>query len=254
MNSRLVPFVAVTMTLGLAATAPAQFFKKPSEGQQIKLGKQAADELRKKEKVLPGDDFRVRQLRRIGAKIVSTFNDKNTKWDYTFDVIESKEVNAFALPGGPMFFYTGLLDKIHTEDELAAVIGHELTHVRKQHWAYAYRDQQNRQAWLTLGAVVARPSNNTMQAAGLLSELGLDLPFSRKHESEADEGGYEAMVEAGYNPQGMVDVFKMLSQSGGGAPPEWLSDHPSDANRVKKIQQKIDNDPTHFPPQRPLEH
>lgn len=240
------------LAIAMAAYAPAQFAK-PSVSQQIKLGKSAATQLRKQEKVLPESDPRVQALRRVAHRILDTFDDPKEPWEYSFDVIDSKEINAFALPGGPTFFYTGLMDRLKTEDELAAVLGHELTHVRKQHWAYQYRDQQNRDAIMALGALIARPNNTVMGAAGVASALVFDLPFSRKHESEADSQGYEAMIAAGYNPQGMVDVFRMLKEtSQGGKTPEFLSDHPADEKRIQSIQDKIDHDGRKFPSQRPI--
>jgi len=252
MRSRLAIALTATAALTLSAQAPAQF-SKPSETTQIKLGKSAANDLRKHEKVLPDSDPRVILLRKVAHRILATFEDPKEKWEYSFDVIDSKEINAFALPGGPTFFFTGLLDKMNTEDELAAVLGHELTHVRKQHWAYQYRDQQKRDALMTLGALIMKPSRTVMGAAGVASTLVFDLPYSRKHESEADDGGYEAMIRAGYNPQGMVDVFQMLKESSsGGKTPEFLSDHPSDDKRIDRIRDKIANDDRRFPSQKQI--
>ncbi|MEJ5171131.1 MAG: M48 family metalloprotease, partial [Fimbriimonadales bacterium] len=106
--------------------ARADLFR-PSKEDQVKLGQRAAGELRKKEKVLPDDDPRVALLRRIAGRIVDQLPEADRKtWKFSFDVIESKDVNAFALPGGPVFFYTGLLSKLGTEDQVAAVLAHEV--------------------------------------------------------------------------------------------------------------------------------
>ncbi|AIE83611.1 peptidase M48, Ste24p [Fimbriimonas ginsengisoli Gsoil 348] len=236
----------------MAASAPAQF-SKPSAAQQLQLGKQAARELRSKERVLPAGDPRVEVVRRVGRRLLAAMADRTSPWEYSFDVIDSNQINAFALPGGPTFVYTGLLSHLKSEDELAGVMGHELTHVRKEHWAYAYRDQQRNNALLTLGALVFRPSRGVLDAAGLGSTLLLDLPFSRRHETEADQGGMDLMVRAGYNPQGMVDVFQMLNEtSKGGRPPEFLSDHPSDSKRIRRMQEQANSMNRNFAPQRPL--
>lgn len=236
----------------MTAVAPAQF-SKPSSKQQVQLGKQAADEVRQKEKVLPASDQRVQVLRKVARRVLRGVSDGNQPWEYSFDVVDSNEVNAFALPGGPTFFYTGLLNRMKTEDELAAVLSHELTHVRKEHWAYQYRDQQSRNAIFTLGALILRPSRDVMNVAGLGLSVLVDLPFSRKHESEADRIGYDLMVKAGYNPQGMVDVFEMLRQaSNGGKPPEFLSTHPDDKNRIRSIQERIRKEGRNYPSQTPL--
>ncbi|MGV3618964.1 MAG: M48 family metallopeptidase [Fimbriimonas sp.] len=239
--------IAATAALGATAVAPAQF-SKPNADQQVKLGKQAAAEVRQKERVLPASDSRVQTLRRVARRVLRGVSDGDKPWEYSFDVVDSPEVNAFALPGGPTFFYTGLLNRMKNEDELAAVLAHELTHVRKEHWAYQYRDQQSRNAFFTLGALILRPSRDVMNVAGLGLSVLVDLPFSRKHETEADRIGYDLMVKAGYNPQGMVDVFEMLRQaSQGGKPPEFLSTHPDDRNRIRTIQERIRKEGKNYP-------
>lgn len=248
---RAFPLSAVVAAaLVLPALAPAQFtFKKPGADQQIKLGRQAAAELRKKEKVLPATDARVKTLRRVGQKLLATIND-DEPWEFTFDVIDSKQVNAFALPGGAVFFYTGLLDRLKTEDELAGVLGHELIHVRREHWARRVAEQSKRNLLLT-GLLIFGRANNT--TAGLAS-LGNDLytmQFSRGDENDADIRGFEMMTKAGYNPQGMADVFRMLA-SLGGKTPEFLSDHPSDKNRVNRIEELAKKSGKSYPPQTPL--
>jgi beta-barrel assembly-enhancing protease len=244
--------LSAIFALALVSVSHGQFAK-PSVTQQIKLGKQAAQDLRKHEKVLPESDLRVQTLRRVARRILSSSVDPKVPWEFSFDVIDSKEVNAFALPGGPTFFYTGLMDRLKTEDELAGVLGHELTHVLKEHWAHAYRDQQNRSAWITLGELIIRPSRDVAEVAGLTSSVVFDLPFSRKHETEADDGGYEAMIAAGYNPQGIEDVFKMLNNTvKGDKPPEFLSDHPADGRRIKRIAEKIAKETRTFSAMTPI--
>lgn len=249
MRFRLATALAASAALGATALAPAQF-SKPNAKQQVTLGKQAAAEVRQKEKVLPASDQRVQILRKVARRVLRGVNDGSQPWEYSFDVVDSNEVNAFALPGGPTFFYTGLLNRMKTEDELAAVLAHELTHVRKEHWAYQYRDQQKTNALFTLGALILRPSRDVMNVAGLGLSVLVDLPFSRKHESEADKIGYDLMLKAGYNPQGMVDVFEMLRQtSNGGKPPEFLSSHPDDKNRIRTIQERIRKEGKNYPGQ-----
>lgn len=245
-----LPLVAAFVLSSPVALGADMF--KPSPKQQVELGKRAAEELRKNEKVLPESDPRVRLVRRIGKKLLATFHD-DKPWQFSFDVIQSKEVNAFALPGGPTFIYTGLLDHLKTEDELAGVMGHELTHVRKEHWAYAYRDSQQRQLGLTALLMIFRANNSVANLASIGNDVIFNLPFSRKHESEADEGGLHMMVDAGFNPQGIVDAFKMLANLGGTkAPPEFLSDHPSDASRIKKMEAEARALKGPFPPERPI--
>ena len=106
---RLLPILGLLLVSAPAVNADAF---KPSKGDQVKLGKRAAEDLRKKEKVLPASDERVRILRKVASRLLANVDDGKDPWEYSFDVIESKEVNAFALPGGPTFFFTGLLDRL----------------------------------------------------------------------------------------------------------------------------------------------
>lgn len=239
--------------IGATTTPAAAQFSRPSAAQQVQLGKQAATEIRKKEKVLPDTDNRVKILRRIARRVLRNVNDGTKPWEYSFDVIDSPDVNAFALPGGATFFYTGLMNRMSTEDELAGVLCHELTHTRQEHWSYQYRDSQQRSALFTLGALIFRPSRDALDAASIGMSVLLDLPYSRKHETEADTIGYDLMTTAGYNPQGMVDMFEQLRQaSQGGKPPEFLSTHPDERNRIKRIQDRIQRESRTFPAQTPL--
>lgn len=253
MKSVFVRAAAYGLIASTVAMAPSQAqaqFGKPSKGEQVKLGQQAAAQLRKEERVLPDSDPRVQLLRKMGAKMLSKLNLSKEPWQFTFDVIESKEINAFALPGGPVFFYTGIIDRLKTEDEMAGILGHEMTHVTREHWAYAVRDQSSRNGLLALGAIFGAPTR-VLQVADLVGSF-TDLQFSRGHETQADEQGFDLMVKAGYNPQGMVDVFKMLQSQGGGRGPEFLSTHPDPGNRVKKLQSFVDKKKGSFPSETPL--
>ncbi len=243
--------VVILLALGATTLGHAQFGK-PTKDQQVKLGMQAASELRSKEKVLPPYDERVKTLRRVANKLLSAIDDHAQPWQYSFDVIDSKEVNAFALPGGPTFFYTGLLNKLMTEDELAGVLGHELTHVRQEHWAYQYRDQQQKDLILDLALILGHANREVADLASVGLDVLVNLPYSRKHETEADDGGYAWMIKAGYNPEGLADVFRLLKSVPGEKPPPFLSDHPGDSSRIQRIEDKIKKDGRKFAPQVPL--
>jgi predicted Zn-dependent protease len=226
---------------------------KPSKEEQLSLGKRVAVQIRTHLKVLPSTDPRVQELREVGSRLLSTVDLKGDPWEFSFDVVDDpKEVNAFSIPGGPVFFFTGLWNKLKTEDELAGVLGHELTHVIRQHWAYAYADSQKRSLIFNLGLLVLHAG----QTIGDLTDLGntlYDLKFSRKDESQADDGGFDMMVKAGYNPQGMADVFTMLkSQEKGEQSPEWMNDHPDDGKRVQHMLDRMAALKQGFPAQRPL--
>ncbi len=243
--------VALMLSAAVAGSVYGDAFK-PSKADQVKLGKQAAQDLKKKFKILPSSDERVKVLRRVASRLLQTVDDSKEPWEYSFDVIDSKEINAFALPGGPTFFFSGLVNRIKTEDELAGVLAHELTHVRREHWAYGYADSQKRNIGLSLILIFTKAP----RAIGDLSSIGnslYDLKFSRGHETQADEQGMDMMVAAGYNPQGMSDVFQMLRDTAkGGRPPEFLSDHPDDKQRIKHIDERAKAMNRTFPAQRPL--
>jgi predicted Zn-dependent protease len=247
--------IAAGSALMIASATPAtaaDIFK-PGKGDQVKLGQRAAAEVRKKERVLPSTDERVRTLRRVGSRLLAVMDDGKDPWQYSFDVIDNKQVNAFALPGGPTFFFTGLLDRLSTEDQLAGVLAHELTHVRREHWAYAYRDQQQRAIGLNLLLIFTRANSTVGGLASIANDVLFNLPFSRKHETESDNQGMDIMIKAGFNPNGIKEVFEILSKaSGGGKPPEFLSTHPNDKNRVKALDDRIKKLNRSFAPQTPL--
>lgn len=254
--SRRLPvglLVGSSILFGFAPLATADAFK-PSKAEQVKLGDRVAKDIRKEEKMLPDSDAKVKTLRRVADRLLAQIPDDEKKiWHFTFDVVQSKDVNAFALPGGPVFFYTGLIDKLDTEDQMAGVLAHELTHSRKEHWAKAYADQQKRALGLNILLILVRANGTAANIANIANDVVLTLPFSRKHETQADEMGFDLMVKAGFNPQGMVDVFEMLRKvSGGGKPPEWLSTHPDDKNRIKRLAERIQKQNRTFPPQTPL--
>lgn len=218
--------------------AHADIFK-PSASDQIKLGNDAAKQVLDKYKEV--NDSRAREFTRVGNKLVDALSKKDQgPWEYKFRMIESKEINAFALPGGNMFMFTGLMDRMRSASELAAVTGHEMTHVRKEHWANAYAGQQKRALGVGLLLGVTRANSAVQALAGGLEQL-YSLKFSRGEEDQADAGGLQNMVAAGFDPHGMLDLFKTLQKASGGKSggPEFLSDHPLTSARVKNTEERI---------------
>ncbi len=245
-------FLSVTLASTMATVATADPFK-PSAKDQVQLGQKVAAQIRKEEKVLPDNDARVKFIRQVGAKLLAAdAGDTKAPWQFTFDVIESKEVNAFALPGGPVFFYTGLLDKMETEDQVAAVMGHELVHVRKEHWANQYAKAQRESLVLNIGLILLKANNTIANISNLGREVFNDLRYSRNAETEADDIGMQTMIKAGFNPNGMADTFRILQSVSGGKGWEFLSSHPDDAKRVKRVEENIKKQGKTFPPQKKL--
>ncbi len=157
---------------------------------------------------------------------------------------EDKTVNAFALPGGNIGVYTGLLNVAKSQAQLAAVIGHELAHVQAQHANARMSTQYATSAGLQLAAAVAGAKGygdqqTVMGLLGLGAQYGVILPFSRAQESEADIIGLRYMAEAGFDPRESVDLWRNMMASGGGNPPEFLSTHPSGDTRIGALQQKL---------------
>ena len=175
---------------------------------------------------------------------------------WEFNVVDSKQVNAFCMPGGKIVVYTGLLNLVgngpHSDDELAAVMGHELSHALAKHANERISNQLLLQAGgQILGVAVSKRSQLLggliNQAYGLGAQVGVMLPFGRKQEYEADKMGLVLMAMAGYDPRYAVNFWQKMSASKGGAQQnEFLSTHPSDANRIKEIQAYLPNALTYY--------
>ena len=211
----------------------------PSADDQKKQGDAAAQQILQKYKVV--NDDRARTLERVSSKLINALSKKERgPWDYRMHVLDSKDVNAFALPGGNFFIYTGLFDRLRSDDELAGVTGHEMTHIRQQHWARSVASQTKRELLLQLGLSAAHAGKTWRDIAGGAETL-LTLHYSRGEEDEADAKGLDDMIRAGYNPQGMLDLFDTLLKATGGkeSGPGFLSDHPLTKDRIKRTQDRI---------------
>lgn len=232
-----VALAGLVLVLGTGDPLRADIFT-PSIQDQIKLGDQAAVQVMRQYRVV--NDERIRRVEAVDRRLLDALPSKERgPWDYRFHVIESQEINAFALPGGNVFVFTGLYDRIKTEDELAAVMGHELTHVRKQHWVRMAGEQAKREAALALLQGLAHAAPIWQNVAGIADSL-LTLRYSRKDEDQADAGGLDDMVAAEYNPQGMLDLFRTLTEAAGkGEGPSFLADHPLTTERIQRTQERI---------------
>ncbi|MDR2239780.1 MAG: M48 family metallopeptidase [Zoogloeaceae bacterium] len=201
-------------------------------------------------KLLNQDSAETRRVRQIANKLIAqvgVFREDALKWDWQVNVMESKEVNAYCMAGGKIMVYTGLLDQIKpTDDELAAVMGHEISHALREH----VREQMSRAkvqqyGLLGLAAVIGISTGssdnavNTIALGGSLAAVALTLPNSRTAEQEADDLGLELMARAGYNPNAAVTLWEKMGAQGGAKPPEFLSTHPSDQSRIDDIKTLI---------------
>ena len=178
------------------------------------------------------------RVRRVGGKIVQAANLGNRSWDYA--VFVDKSPNAFVLPTGQIGVTTGLLGLVQNDDQLAAVIGHEVGHVVARHAAERYSTQAAAQFGLGAAQQVAGNHAQTVTAlGGLGAQYGLLLPFSRSHELEADRLGIDYMAGAGYRPAESVRLWNLMAAQRQGSTPEFASTHPSDQSRIAALQDYI---------------
>ena len=217
-----------------------------SRDQQRALGLKAAAQVYQQMPVLPDNSPETQYIRQLGQKLVATIPPQHS-WPFDFHVVAQKDINAFALPGGPMFVNIGTIVAASNEAQLAGVMAHEMSHVYMQHSA----KQENKAEWTStvaglagglLGATRGGMLGELAQAGIQFGAQGIMLKYSRTDESQADAVGAIILYKAGYNPQALADFFKTL-EAQGGAPPQFLSDHPSPGNREKAIEAEIRNWP-----------
>jgi predicted Zn-dependent protease len=209
-----------------------------SNEQEAALGLRESEKLKQTAK-LSIDTARVARIRRIGEKIAAVSGREDFDWE--FNVIESDEVNAFCLPGGKVFFYTGILKLTSNDDQIATVMGHEIAHALARHGAERLSLQMvsstGAQMLTSALEIPAEYQGMYRQAYGIGTQVGVMLPYSRKHEHEADQIGVYLMWKAGYRPEEAVRFWeKMKAKSQGRAAPEFLSTHPTDQSRIDAIR------------------
>lgn len=179
---------------------------------------------------------RVQAIARRLIAQVGAFRQDALNWKWEEHVLSSDEVNAWCMPGGKIAVYTGLLQQIKpTDAELAAVIGHEISHALREH----AREQISQQMVTGVGISILAVVTGSQASADLgskLSQVMFALPNSREHETEADRLGVELAARAGYDPRAAITLWQKMSQTGGGAPPEFLSTHPSATSRIADLQ------------------
>jgi predicted Zn-dependent protease len=209
-------------------------------GQMASLGSTAWADVTKKEKVSTNPKY-VDRLNRVAPKVLRAAGEDPAKWDYK--VFESKSLNAFALPGNHFAVYTGIMDIMANDDQLATVVGHEVAHVRANHGGERVSQQLGASVAMQTAQAAIGSGSQTGQLAlgalGLGAQYGVLLPFSRKHELEADKLGILYMHRAGYDANEAVTFWQKMGSSGGAKPPEFMSTHPSDTTRIAQIKDII---------------
>ncbi len=199
------------------------------------------------------DSRQAATVTRVGRKIAAATEEylrqnglqsQINEFAWEFNLVKDAQVNAFCMPGGKIVVYEGLMKLVATDDELAVVIGHEVAHAVAKHSNERLSQQMLAQYGAQLlGSALSQKSEMTQSVAnkvyGVGAQLGVMLPFSRKHELEADYMGLIFMTMAGYNPDVAVSFWQKMSASGGGKVPELLSTHPSDARRINDIRKEL---------------
>ena len=203
------------------------------------MGDQSFEQIKTQEKISK-DKATVAYVDCVANRVTKVLPNKSIKWDVV--VFESEQVNAFALPGGHIGVYTGLLNVAENEDQLATVIGHEVAHVLANH-----SNEQVSRAQMTglgmqladaaLGAGGVSNKDLYMAALGLGTQVGFILPYGREQESEADIMGVELMARAGFDPSQSMRLWQNMAKQGGSQGPELLSTHPSHSHRIDDLSQ-----------------
>jgi predicted Zn-dependent protease len=237
---KILPSIVIVLFLTASLTAQVHHFEPGfnlfSKDQDIQLGKENADQVRKQMKVI-NDPVLTDYVNRVGKRLAAAPEAQQSGFPFTFEVVADPSINAFALPGGPMFINTGLLKAVDNEAQLAGVMGHEMSHVILRHGT----NQATKAEFIRLPAILAQAGGGSSLTARMaqggiaLLSTGVLLKFSRSAESQADLTGSHLMAEAGYDPREMARFFDKLNAQGGRSL-QFLSDHPNPANREKAIQ------------------
>ena len=253
----------VILAIGVAASVAAAAQSDPGGGEGVRVGKPSAlrnlvpaqqlerqsalqyDELKRQaaaKSALGSDGHpQVKRLRAIAARLepfAPRFNPRASTWKWEINLIGSRQINAFCMPGGKIAFYTGILDTLKlTDDEVAIVMGHEIAHALREH----ARERMAKGELTELGAAVigqvvarGRYANAIHAGANLLT-----LKFSRDEESEADVVGLDLAARAGYDPRAGITLGEKMAKASKGAPPQWLSTHPSGPSRIRDIERHL---------------
>ncbi len=208
-------------------------------GQQYR---QMLQQAQARQALAPPDNDQVQRLRYIAARIIpfaSTCNPRAQQWRWSVNLIGTGELNAFCMPGGKICFYDGILRKLRLDDdEVAMIMGHEVAHALLEHARERMGKTMVTRGAIELGAALFGLGNVGRTAADMGSQL-LTLRFSRDDESEADALGLLLAARAGYRPDAGVSLWKKMMAANRGAPPEWLSTHPSGDSRIREIEARL---------------
>lgn len=234
------------LMLSLMALALAGCTTGPAWFPESYLSTMAESEFSKLKSELPISQNRegTAQVNRVSRRIAQAIGPEMPDAEWEFVLFEGESANAFAMPGGKIAVFTGLLAFVDSDDELAAVIGHEIAHVQMKH----ANQRMTAEVIRGLGAVVAvvgtkdmeeRDRNRILAAYGIGTQVGIMLPYSRGHESEADRIGLMIAARAGYDPRAAITFWEKMGRANQRSVPEFLSTHPSSSTRVSELQEAM---------------
>ena len=194
-----------------------------------------------KKNALDRDAAQVARVKAITSRLIpqtAVFRPDAQKWAWEVHVLTLNEVNAWCMPGGKMAMYSGLIEKLQaTDDELAAVMGHEISHALREHSREAISRQMATQTAVGVAGAILGVGQLGTSLGNMVADVTLNLPNSRTNEVEADRIGVELAARAGYNPNAAITLWeKMAKLSSGGQPPKWLSTHPSHEDRINDLK------------------
>jgi Zn-dependent protease with chaperone function len=233
----LLPAITIGQTTNIVA--PKNKYKLSDD---VRLGNQAATEAERQFPLL-NDSMAQRYVESVGQRLVSAIPSqfRHPEFDYRFKVVNASDLNAFALPGGPMYVNRGMIQAARNEGELAGVMAHEISHVALRHATAQATKQGNWKNQLGIIGMVLGGAVVGGQAGAQLGMIGAQAwmtKYSREYESQADMLGARIMADAGYDPRDLANVFRTIQQQGGSRGPEWLSSHPDPGNRYDKISRE----------------
>jgi predicted Zn-dependent protease len=245
MKTRLLFLFSLFLVIGTCSTSPTgrKQIAFMSDSKMNTMGAEAFEEIKKQEKISKNqqaNDY----VQCIANNITKNVSKKVHAGDWEVVVFESEQINAFALPGGKIGVYTGLMKVTENQDQLAAVMGHEVAHVIAGHSNERMSSGSLTQVGLTaldlvLGANQVAGKDAIVQGTGVLAQYGILMPYGRSHESEADIIGQDLMAKSGFEPKASVDLWHNMAKNSKGAPPEFMSTHPSHDTRIKQLSSHL---------------
>jgi len=189
------------------------------------------------------DAGQLERLRRIARTLIppaARFNEDSKRWRWEVNLISSRSVNAFCMPGGKIAFFTGIINALQlTDDEVAVIMGHEVAHALLEHGRARMSEQVLKSVGVSVAAAVLNLGHVSASVLSQAADLAVTLPFSRQHETDADLVGMELAARAGFDPRAAAEVWRKMSKLGGSGksqPPQFLSTHPAHASRIRDIE------------------